>query len=109
VVVATASGSTSGFSSATRTGSRFDAGDADVVVIDGDHSYDGARARFERFGRPARTGGHLLFDDGVDDGADAPLAPGQPDTVGRVEELDAGGEFRLRARIDRLAHLERSS
>lgn len=79
-------------------------GEVDIVLIDGDHSYEGTRTDFEQFGRRVRVGGHLLFDDAFD----GLFAPGHPDTVGRVvEELHAGDEFRLRARVDRLAHFER--
>jgi predicted O-methyltransferase YrrM len=79
-------------------------GDVDIVLIDGDHTYEGTRADFERFGRRVRVGGHVLFDDAFD----GPFAPGHSETVGRVvEELQAGNELRLRARVDRLAHFER--
>jgi predicted O-methyltransferase YrrM len=79
-------------------------GEVDIVLIDGDHSYEGTRADFEHFGRRVRVGGHLVFDDAFD----GHLAPGHSDTVGRVvEEVRASGDFRLQARVDRLAHLER--
>jgi hypothetical protein len=59
---------------------------------------------FERFARRVRAGGHLPFDDAFD----RPLTPGHSDTVGRVvDEIAATEEFRLVARVDRLAHLER--
>jgi hypothetical protein len=59
---------------------------------------------FEPFGRWVRVDGNVLFDDAVD----RPLAPGHSDTVGRVvDEIAATEEFRLVARVDRLAHLER--
>lgn len=78
--------------------------DVDIVLIDGDHSYGGTRTDFDRFGHRTRMGGHVLFDDAFDE----PLAPGHSDTVGRVvEEVRATGDFRLRARVDRLAHLQR--
>jgi predicted O-methyltransferase YrrM len=79
-------------------------GPVDVVLIDGDHSYEGTLADFERFGQRVHVGGHVLFDDAFD----GPLAPGHAETVGRVvEEVRATGDFRLRARVDRLAHFER--
>jgi predicted O-methyltransferase YrrM len=79
-------------------------GEVDLVLIDGDHSYEGTMRDFERFGPRVRVGGHLLFDDAFD----RPLAPGHSDTVGRVvDEVAATDEFRLVGRIDRLAHLER--
>jgi predicted O-methyltransferase YrrM len=79
-------------------------GEVDIVLIDGDHTFEGTRDDFERFGRRTRAGGHVLLDDAFD----GPLAPGHTDTVGRVvEEVTATGDFRLRASVDRLAHLER--
>ena len=38
----------------------------DLVFVDGDHSYAGARADYERWRRFLRTGGHLLFHDAAD-------------------------------------------
>src|SRR5258708_18728638 len=38
-------------------------GDVDLVFVDGDHSYEGVKSDFERFGRRVRIGGAGLFDD----------------------------------------------
>jgi predicted O-methyltransferase YrrM len=37
-----------------------------VVFVDGDHSYEGARADYERWRELVAPGGHLLFHDAVD-------------------------------------------
>lgn len=79
-------------------------GAVDVVVIDGDHSYEGVRSDFERFGRRVRRGGAILFDDAFDE----EMFSSHSDTVGRlVKEIVQEGEFRLARRVNRMAHLER--
>ena len=82
-----------------------DTGAFDLVFIDGDHSYEGAKGDFERFGRRVRIGGAVLFDDCFDDGF---FRVPHTDGVGRaVAEIEAAGDFRLVKRVCRLAHLER--
>ena len=81
-----------------------DTGEVDVVLIDGEHTYEGTRIDAERWGRKLRVGGALLVDDASDDY----FVPGHKDTAGRVvSELQAEGDFRLVKAVDRLAHLER--
>jgi predicted O-methyltransferase YrrM len=81
-----------------------DTGEVDLVLIDGDHTYEGAKNDFERFGRRTRRGGSLL----VDDVFDEPLFENQHLGVRRVvEEVIAQGGFKLIRAVDRLAHLER--
>ena len=81
-----------------------DTGEVDLVLIDGDHTYEGARSDFERFGRRVRVGGGVLLDDAFDE----PFFPTHSDTVGRlVAEIAAEGTFALEAQVDRLAHLVR--
>lgn len=81
-----------------------EADEVDLVLIDGDHSYEGAHSDFERFGRRVRLGGAVLFDDAFPEA----LFGTHVDTVGRVvEEAVATGTFALVKRVDRLAHLER--
>lgn len=76
-----------------------DTGEVDIVFIDGDHSYEGVRNDFERFGRRVRVGGAVLFDDAFET---------HSATVGRiVDEIVAGGDFKLAKAVNRLAHLER--
>jgi predicted O-methyltransferase YrrM len=79
-------------------------GEVDLATIDGDHSYEGVRSDFERFGRCVRVGGSILFDDFVGDG----VFPSHEDTVGRlVREVADGGEYRLVKTVNRMAHLVR--
>jgi predicted O-methyltransferase YrrM len=74
----------------------------DVVLIDGDHTYEGVRRDLERFGRRVREGGAVLVDDVFPDA----LVPSHPESAGRlVREVVAAHEFRLVKRVDRLAHL----
>ena len=81
-----------------------DTGEVDVVLIDGEHSYDAARNDFERFGRRVRVGGAVLFDDVADD----PIIPALKGEVDRaVDEAVSGEDFVLRRVVDRLAHVER--
>jgi predicted O-methyltransferase YrrM len=80
-------------------------GEVDLVFIDGDHSYEGAKSDFERFGRRVRVGGAVLFDDAFDDGFFHVI---HTDGVGPVvEEILQAGDFRLVRTVKRLAHLER--
>ena len=61
-------------------------GAVDLVMIDGDHSYEAVRSDFERFGQRARVGGAVLFDDVTSDG----VFPSHDDTVGcLVREITA--------------------
>jgi len=81
-----------------------DTGEVDLVFIDGDHSYEGVKSDFERFGKRVRIGGGVLFDDAFDED----LFKTHSETVGQlVQEILTEGEFRLVKVVDRLAHLER--
>lgn len=81
-----------------------DTGEVDIAFIDGDHSYEGVKIDFERFGRRVRVGGAVLFDDAAEDRRFATHV----DTVGRlVEEIVATGRFKLVRTVNRLAHIER--
>ena len=61
----------------------------EVLFIDGDHSYEGAKADFERWGALVRLDGHVLFHDAVDTGGYGNHYPG----VARlVTEIGAGWE-----------------
>ena len=81
-----------------------DTGEVDVVLVDGDHTYEGTRADVDRWARRLRIGGALFVDDAFDDY----FVPSHPESAGRVvRELQAEGDFRLVKAADRLAHLER--
>lgn len=79
-------------------------GEVDLVLIDGDHTHEGVRNDFERFGRRVRVGGAVLLDDVFDDF----FVPSHPESAGRlVNEVQQSGDYRLVRGVDRLAHLER--
>ena len=73
----------------------------ELLFVDGDHSYDGARADFERWSGRVRPGGHLLFHDAVDTGGYGNVYPG----VARVA-AEVGGEpaWERRADAGSIAH-----
>jgi predicted O-methyltransferase YrrM len=76
----------------------------DLVFVDGDHSYEGARADFERWRGVVRPGGHLLFHDAVDTGGWGTTHPG---VVRLVEEIEREGEFARAGASGTIAHLVR--
>jgi predicted O-methyltransferase YrrM len=56
----------------------------ELLFIDGDHSYEGAKADFARWGAFVRPGGHLLFHDAVDRGGYGNVYPGVTRVVAEV-------------------------
>lgn len=81
-----------------------DTGEVDIVLVDGDHTYEGVRTDVERFGPRLEIGGALLLDDVYDDF----FVPSHPESAGRlVRELESRGDYRVVKAVDRLAHLER--
>jgi predicted O-methyltransferase YrrM len=56
----------------------------ELLFIDGDHSYEGARADYERWSPLVRPGGHLLFHDAVDAGGYGNVYPGVARLVAEV-------------------------
>ena len=79
-------------------------GEVDLVLVDGDHSYEGAKSDFERFGKRVRLGGALLFDDAFDEDR----FKTHSDTIGRVvREIIETRDFKLVKTVNRMAHLER--
>ena len=49
----------------------------ELLFIDGDHSYEGAKADFERWQAFVRPDGHVLFHDAVDAGGYGNVYPGR--------------------------------
>ncbi|TAK66834.1 MAG: class I SAM-dependent methyltransferase [Dehalococcoidia bacterium] len=81
-----------------------DTGSADLVLIDGDHRYEGVASDIERWGKRVRVGGDVLLDDTF------PLGTYRMgcDQVGRaVREAIDEGTFELVRAVDRMAHLRR--
>ena len=60
-------------------------GPLEVLFVDGDHTYEGAKADFDRWGEFVRPGGHLLFHDAVDAGGYGNAYPGIVRLRGEVE------------------------
>lgn len=78
----------------------FPADDIELLFVDGDHSYEGAKADYERWSALVRPGGHLLFHDAVDTGGYGNVYPG----VSRlVDEVDGDG-WQRRAGAGSIAH-----
>jgi predicted O-methyltransferase YrrM len=79
-------------------------GEVDLVFIDGDHSYEGVRNDFMRFGCRVKLGGAILFDDAWDER----LFQTHAESVGRlVKEIVSTGDYQLVKSVDRLAHVQR--
>ncbi len=76
----------------------------EVLFVDGDHSYEGARSDFERWGTFVRPGGHLLFHDAVAGGGYGNFYPG----VARLmTEIGAGWDRQPNA--GSIAHFVRAA
>lgn len=78
--------------------------DLDLLLIDGDHSYEGVKSDLLRFGSRLRVGGALVFDDACPD----KFFPSHTESVGRlIDEILPAGQYKLIRYVDRLAHLEK--
>jgi len=60
----------------------------ELLFVDGDHTYEGARADYERWRELVRPGGHLLFHDAVDTGRYGNVYPGVARLVGEIGSND---------------------
>lgn len=66
-------------------------GELALLFIDGDHSYEGAKADFDRWSAFVRPGGHVLLHDAVDKGGYGNVYPGVARLAG---EIGAGWDRR---------------
>jgi predicted O-methyltransferase YrrM len=58
----------------------------ELLFIDGDHSYEGAKADFERWSAYVRPGGHVLLHDAVDSGGYGNVYPGVARVVDEIRD-----------------------
>jgi predicted O-methyltransferase YrrM len=77
---------------------------ADIVLIDGDHRYEGVKSDLERWGRRVRIGGDVLLDDVFPLGE---YSRGCDQVSRAVRESIEQGTFELVRAVDRMAHLRR--
>lgn len=77
----------------------------ELLFIDGDHTYEGAKADHERWSAFVRPGGHLLFHDAVDTGGYGNVYPGVSRVVAEVER---GGGWRREPGAGSIAHFVRA-
>src|SRR5829696_8525266 len=70
---------------------------ASLVFVDGDHTYDGARADYERWRELVAPGGDMLFHDAVDVGGYGNHYPGIARLVEEIERDDTYFERRPNA------------
>lgn len=80
-------------------------GEVDLVMIDGDHTYEAAMSDFSRFGLRVRLGGAVLFDDAVYDDFCEPAHTAGVKRV--VADVARRGDFREVKTVKRLVHFER--
>ena len=81
-------------------------GDVDLVFLDGDPTYEGAKRDFERFGTRVRIGGTVLLNDAVHD---AFFDPWHTEGVRYLfADLLQRPDFRLVRSVRRMAHFERT-
>ena len=79
----------------------------ELVFVDGDHSYEGARADYERWRALVAPGGHLLFHDAVDTHGYGNHYPGVVRLSGEIERADR--ELERRPNAGSIAHFVRRS
>jgi predicted O-methyltransferase YrrM len=78
--------------------------DLELLFVDGDHTYEGAKADYDRWSAFVRPGGHLLFHDAVDPGGYGNVYPG----VSRlVAEITRGDGWKRQPDAGSIAHFVR--
>jgi predicted O-methyltransferase YrrM len=75
----------------------------EVLFIDGDHSYEGAKADFERWGAFVSYGGHLLVHDAVDSGGYGNFYPGIAQLITEI-----GADWERQPGAGSIAHFVRA-
>jgi predicted O-methyltransferase YrrM len=78
-----------------------------LVFVDGDHTYEGARADYERWSELVAPGGDLLFHDAVDTGGYGNHYPGIARLVAEIERDDR--RFERRPDTGSIAHFTRAA
>jgi predicted O-methyltransferase YrrM len=78
-----------------------------VVFVDGDHTYEGARADFARWSELVGPGGHVLFHDAVDAGGYGNHYPGIARLVTEIARDDR--RFERQPDTGSIAHFTRSA
>jgi predicted O-methyltransferase YrrM len=61
-------------------------GELELLFIDGDHSYEGAKSDFARWSEFVRAGGHVLLHDAVDTGGYGNVYPGVARLAGEIDD-----------------------
>lgn len=78
----------------------------ELVFVDGDHSYEGARADYRRWREQVAPGGHILFHDAVDTRGYGNHYPGVVRLMGEVE---ADRDFARQPDAGSISHFTRGS
>lgn len=76
----------------------------ELLFIDGDHSYEGAKADYERWNELVRPGGHLLFHDAVDTGNYGNVYPG---VTRAADEVESDSRWDRQSGAGSIAHFVR--
>jgi predicted O-methyltransferase YrrM len=77
----------------------------ELVLVDGDHSYEGARADYQHWRDVVPPGGHLLFHDAAEL---ADLSAAHEDVARLMAEIAADSDFRRAGGAGTLLHFQRS-
>ena len=77
-------------------------GELALLFIDGDHSYEGAKADFDRWSGFVRPGGHVLLHDAADTGGYGNVYPGVARLVGEI-----GADWERQPGAGSIAHFVR--